>query len=231
MPERLYQKPIYSVHHIHNVLAEFPGVTDLEEARRVTRKITIPKFGILREEILFRRKVIGSILTYPFLSDFVAREKFIESRSQMIVAVNTGNYDAIPDVDTSDRLNHDDHCKNCGNLESSLIDSGRPYCNIKKRLMALKYELEWSLPSILSSFPTIPEISLSESYKSINTNKIIPENTNLPIHHHNRCQFSEEKPITCSALNSEKEITRSYIKEPFIEKKYNGHTNPLRLNK
>lgn len=141
MVEILKEKPVYTRHHARNALNSAPGVTDINTARKITREKIIPDFE-LRVRMIFFDNRKYPILMYPFLSNTVQREKFIESRAQMVVACNSGKFKVIPDLNSNNRPNSDDHCKNCGNFEPSDRYPTGFGCNIIRRTSQVLHHLK-----------------------------------------------------------------------------------------
>jgi hypothetical protein len=105
-------------HHEVAIRKWYPGIVDLEEAKQKARKISLKN--------ALRSKNGGSP-GYPRLKfgDTETREKYVESIAREVVAVNTGDYVIIPDLDLGGEKG-DLWCHSCGNLD--LGEDGKYKC-------------------------------------------------------------------------------------------------------
>lgn len=117
-------------HHEERVRKFFPGITDPEAAITVAREQWIPDLKQLRWHD-------GSIV-YPNLDEKILEERFM----RLIVAVNTGDYETIPEW-TGGRRNKDFICEACGNLVPSVFPDGIMCGALKKAAeLSRKYNPE-----------------------------------------------------------------------------------------
>jgi hypothetical protein len=100
-------------HHVDSIKERFCGITDINHARRLVREDEVPRLKKLWH--------VDGKRTYPNLD----ANRTIQNLSKMIVAVNTGNFIRIPEVNKNGGYNKDGMCDACGELE---IISSFPVC-------------------------------------------------------------------------------------------------------
>jgi len=115
-------------HHKQIVEKKWIGVTDLSEARECVKNFIFDECDL---------ELADGTPMYPNMDV----EKFIDSFSKIIVAVNKGETEEIPDEKEDGHFNFDAVCNSCGNLISSKIEPGETYCNLFNRVMILSARL------------------------------------------------------------------------------------------
>ena len=116
-------------HHKKTVEKNWIGITDLSEARRCIEKFILDECDC---------DLADGTLMYPNMDV----EGFIDSYSRIIVAVNKGEIEEMPEKKEGGLFNFDAVCESCGNLIShEKIEPGETNCNLFNRVSILSARL------------------------------------------------------------------------------------------
>lgn len=116
-------------HHKRIVEKKWTGVTNLSEARECVKNFILDECNC---------ELADGTLMYPNMDV----EKFIDSYSKIIIAVNREEAEEIPDKKEDGLFNSDAVCDSCGNLISpKKIEPGETNCNLFNKVMILRARL------------------------------------------------------------------------------------------
>jgi hypothetical protein len=116
-------------HHVENVKEIFNGITDMDDAIFLSRKVCLPK--------LKDSRLLDGSKAYPNLDE----EKMVKNLAHLIVAINTDNYVEISEKDDKKWLHKDLICEACGNLEQVKNSKNTVVCGAYRKEMIMVNEV------------------------------------------------------------------------------------------